>query len=159
MISATIDSASAIRKLQDVPRRVRAVAAEAVKASARTLLARVQETLSGEILNARSGRLRQSMIETGVVESASTISDSVASDGSVPYARIQEFGGRVNIPEIVPRNASALAFEYGGKLVFAKHAAAHVVEIPARSYLGSAADELRQDLVASIRKVVMDGVT
>jgi predicted secreted Zn-dependent protease len=48
------------------------------------------------------------------------------SDGSAPYARIQDYGGRVNIRQASPEAAKAMALEYHGRLLFAKGAAAHI---------------------------------
>ena len=133
--------------------------AQATQESTRRLLATVQNKLSGEVLNARSGALRRSIVETGLFVAAGDITDSVASDGSVAYARIQEYGGRVSIPEIVPRSARALAFEYGGRLVFARHVAGHDVGIPERSYLRSSLAELRGSIADNIRKVVLESIS
>jgi hypothetical protein len=154
MISLSVDTASAIGKLKAIPSTVRTGAAQAVQESTRRLLGAVQEKLSGDVLNVRSGALRRSIMETGLVVGDSTVTDSVASDGTVAYARIQEYGGRVNIPEIVPESAKALAFEYGGRLVFARRVAAHVVEIPERSYLRASLAEQLDGLTDNIRKIV-----
>jgi phage gpG-like protein len=158
MLSMNVDTSAVVGKLKAVSATTRVNVARAVQAGTQQLLRRVQEKLSGEILNSRSGALRQSMVETGIVAGSSSIADTVASDGSVPYARIQEYGGRVEIPEIVPRNAKALAFEYGGRLVFSGHATAHVVDIPARSFLHSSLAELKTSLTDDICEAVLESL-
>ena len=158
MITASIDASGAIAKLKNIRMAVSSRVTDAVERGTKAVLERVQEKLSGEVLKARSGRLKNSIVETGLSTNSGVIADFVATDGSVPYARIQEFGGRIDIPEIVPRSTKALAFEYGGKLVFAKRAAAHTVTIPDRSYLRSALAELSLALTDGIRKIVTEAL-
>jgi hypothetical protein len=159
MISLAVNAASAISRLKAIPPTARAGLALAVQTGTRRLLSVVKDKLSGDVLNVRSGALRRSIVETGLVVGAGTVTDSVVSDGSVAYARIQEYGGRVNLPEIVPKSAKALAFEYGGRLVFARHAAAHVIEIPERSYLRASLDEQLDSLIHDIRKIVTESLS
>ena len=159
MLSMNVSASDVISKLKAVPVSVQANVARAVQEGACRLLDRVQEKLSGEVLNPRSGALRRSIVETGIVVGPGSITDSVASDGSVPYARIQEYGGRMGIPEIVPGAAKALAFEYGGRLVFARHTAAHVVDVPERSFLRSSLAEQRSSLIEDIREAVIGSLS
>jgi len=158
IFSASVDISNAIAKLKAIPAKVHAGVAQTLQDNARQLLRKIQDKLSGSVLQLRSGALRDSFVETGIVAGASTISDSVTSDGTVAYAHIQEYGGRVSIPEITPRSAKALAFEYGGKLVFARHARAHVVDIPERSYLRSSLAEQIDILTDDIRRVVNESI-
>ena len=153
MITAKIDTAGVGDRLNALAGKVRASAAQAVQANTQQLLERVQDKLSGEVLNVRSGALLRSIVETGLNIDTAGVGDSVASDGSAAYAHIQEYGGRVNIPEIVPRSAKALTFDYGGKLVFARHVAAHSVDIPQRSFLRSSLAEQAQSFADDIRRI------
>ena len=159
MIVLSVDAANAISRLKAIPATVATGVGQAVQESTRRLLGAVQDKLSGDVLNVRSGALRRSIVETGLVGGTTTFTDGVASDGSVAYARIQEYGGRVNIPEIAPRSAKTLAFEYGGRLVFARHVAAHVVEIPERSYLRASLAEQQDSLTDTIRKIVAESLS
>jgi hypothetical protein len=77
----------------------------------------------------------------------------------VPYARIQEYGGRLDIPAIAPVQAKALAFAYGGRLVLAINAAAHSVVIPERSYMRSSLDEFSSTFANDIGNAVADAFT
>lgn len=158
MINVQVDAVAVIAKLGGMSERVRGGVRGVVQEDAFKLLAKVQAKVSGDVLNVRSGNLRRSLHETGLQDNGSAISDSVASDSSVKYARIHEYGGRINIPEIVPRNAKALAFNYGGKMVFAKRVKAHVVNMPERSYMRSSLAEFTPIFVDDIRKVTAEAV-
>lgn len=121
----------------------------ALTAQAAVLAARVRDKLDGEVLQPRSGRLRDSVAAT-----IETNGDGVAvtlDAAGVPYATIQEYGGVVHIPDIVPDRAKALAFEIKGELVFAQRVRAHDVTIPERSYLRSSLAESRDAIQAALR--------
>lgn len=102
------------------------------------LIDRVRQKLSGEVLNVRSGALRDSIRgnrSTGLIV-------VVGSFGN-PYAAIQEFGGTTSAHEIFPSKASVLAFAAGdGHEVFARIVRHPGSRIPARSYLQSSLDEM-----------------
>lgn len=155
MITATFDAARAVAKLAATRDRLRAHVRGAVDEDAARLLAIVQKKLSGEVLNARSGALFSS-IRAETLEDAVGIGARVFSDGSVPCARIQEYGGRISIPEVVPKNAKALAFPFGGRLNFARSAAAHMIDIPERSYMRASLAEFAASFTDGIRRVVTD---
>jgi phage gpG-like protein len=158
MLSANIDPAPAIAKLDVMKQRLRAGVRGGVKNGAGRLLSLVQAKLSGEVLQARSGALLRSIhVETN--ENADGFGARVFSDGSVPYARIQEYGGRVNIPALAPVNAKALAFAWGGRMVFAKSVAAHVVDLPERSYMRYSLAEFADTFTGDIRQTVADALS
>src|SRR5580698_8412563 len=117
-ITAKVDTSQVATKLAALPQKLRQGAQSAVAAGTEQLLATVQRKLSGEVLATRSGRLRDS-----IAASAADLEGRISSDA--PYARIQEFGGRIDVPAITPVQAKALAFPYGGRLVFAARTAAH----------------------------------
>ncbi len=157
MITAQIDAAPAIAKLGALPMKLRVAVREAVEEDAQELLAIVQAKLSGEVLQLRTGALLRSItVETN--EDADGIGARVLSDGSVPYARIQEFGGRIAIPEIAPATAKALAFNYAGRLAFAKRTAAHVVDLPERSYMRSSLAEFAPGFVGRLREAFAETI-
>jgi phage gpG-like protein len=147
VITAKVDATAAAAKLDALPARLHQGASAAVETGTRQLLASVQRKLSGEVLNARSGRLRAS-----IAASVAGLEGSISSD--VPYARIQEFGGLVNVPEMAPVRARALTFSYGGRLMFAARTAAHTVNLPERSYMRTSLAEIAPVFVARIRKIV-----
>lgn len=149
MFAAKLDTRAVTGKLLAAQAAAAERVAVVIEQSAQAVAELAREKLSGEVLNSRTGRLKGS-----IAASASDMTGRITADAS--YARIQEYGGRIEVPEIVPKAAKALVFEYEGKLVFAKHAAAHAVLIPERSYLRSALAESAQGFVDNVRKVVTE---
>ncbi len=76
-----------------------------------TLQARIQQKLSGEVLQARSGALAASIISS-IENDGSDLSVSISSAG-MPYAAIQEFGGKTAAHDIVAVKGKVLAFRAG----------------------------------------------
>jgi hypothetical protein len=98
-----------------------------------------------------TGTLRRAVLASPRAEQTSAdIKGTVSVDRSVPYARIQEYGGTVQIPEIVPKRAQALHWSSGGADVFAKRARAHPVTIPARSFMRSSLEEQKQMIIEGL---------
>jgi len=108
-------------RLAVTPDRLRAALTEKVEALAQDLFAQVGANLSGGVLQTRSGALRDS-IQMQVSQQDDGIGAEIFSDGSVPYAAIQEFGGKTAAHEILPDKARVLAFVMNGKQVFARSA-------------------------------------
>ena len=106
--------------------------------------------VSGAVLKVRTGRLRSSIGAPGgegIKTVTITPAGVVGTIGTkVKYARIHEIGGTIHVPDITPRNKSALRFFVGGKAIFAKRVKAHDVTMPARPYLGPAIDESRDKI-------------
>jgi phage gpG-like protein len=128
----------------------------AVNASGLALQASVmQDKLSGQVLKARSGRLRDSIALT-VSDDGDGIVASLGTD--VPYAAIQEYGGKTAPHVIMPRNASVLAFQIGGRRLFARRVQHPGSVMPERSFLRSAladqADQIRDSLRAAVGEAV-----
>ena len=152
MISAVIHAAEAIADLRRWRDTLRARVRDSFAESAQALLAMVQAKLSGEVLQLRTGALRAS-IRAEAREDKSGFEARVSSDGSLAYARIQEYGGRIAVPEMRAVNAKALAFVYGGRLVFARRLRAHAITIPERSFLRSSLEEFAPVFADSIRRL------
>lgn len=113
------------------------------------LAARVRGKLSGPVLKMKSGRLLNS-IKSQMVENAQTIYVRVFSSG-VPYAAIHEYGGQTRPHMIVPRNVQALHFMASdGAEVFARVVHHPGSKIPARSYLRSSLEEMRETLIRNM---------
>jgi len=104
-------------------------------------------------------------VKSEIEESPGSVTGRVYIDEVIRYAGIQERGGTVHIPEVVPVNARALAFmaparmglsSGGGAsgMVFAMRAKAHPVTIPERSYARLALFQMRQPFERGIREVV-----
>lgn len=100
----------------------------------------VEQKLTGQVLNVRTGTLRRS-ITARVIRGGATITGLVGTN--VVYARIHEFGGTVQVPEIVPVRAKALRFVIDGKVIFARRTRAHPVRLRERSFLRSSLRERR----------------
>jgi phage gpG-like protein len=135
--------------LAAMPDRVRQALSNKANVLAVALEAKVQQKLSGTVLNARSGALARSIIAT-VDESAADVAVRMGTSGDVKYAAIHEFGGTIPPHQIVPNKAKALAFAIGGKQVFAARVNLPAVTMPERSYLRASlaemADEIREGL-------------
>jgi hypothetical protein len=82
------------------------------------LEARIQRKVFGEVLQNRSGALAASIVSS-IEDDGDDTSVSISSTG-VPYAAIQEFGGKTAAHEIVAMKTKALAFRLGGHEVFVR---------------------------------------
>jgi len=110
------------------------------------------DKLSGGVLNSRSGALAASIF-ADVVGDGESVTATVGSAG-VPYAGIQEYGGKTAAHEIVPDKARALAFVAGGQLRFARRVNHPGSQIPERSYLRSSLEELGPEIKARLTEAV-----
>jgi phage gpG-like protein len=120
------------------------------------LEARIQQKLSGEVLQTRSGALAASIISS-IENDGSATSVSISSTG-VPYAAIQEFGGKTAAHEIIPVNGKALAFSAGGGQVFAKRVYHPGSSIPARAYLGSSLADMRDEIESGFKQAILEAL-
>jgi phage gpG-like protein len=109
--------------------------------------------LSGGVLNARSGALRDS-IQMELSRQDDRIGANIFSNGDAPYAAIQEFGGKTAAHEILADKARVLAFIANGKRVFARRVQHPGSQIPARSYLRSALDEQGENILLDLTEIV-----
>jgi phage gpG-like protein len=137
-----------IARLSAMPGGLQQGIARAMTRLALKLKQLVQQKLSGPVLKTRSGQLRSS-INTQVQQSSTEITATV--ETNVPYAGFHEFG----VPhswEIRPRSARALAFEIGGRTIFA----AYVIHppLPERSFMRSSLREMTPEIEAELGGVV-----
>lgn len=94
-------------------------------------------------------------ISTQVTDSGDTVTGTITAGGTV-YARIHEYGGTIHLPDIFPVHAQALHWVAGGGgEVFARHAAAHDVRIPERSYLREALKQREAEILRAFQGVAM----
>lgn len=143
-------------RLDALPDQLRVALTAKIQALAQALYAQVVGVnLSGSVLNARSGALRDS-IQIDVQAEDARIDAKIFSNGDVPYAGILEFGGKTAAHEILRDKARALAFLVNGKQVFARRIQHPGSTFAARSYLGGALDDARGEIAASLREVVAD---
>ena len=108
---------------------------------AAALQAKIQEKLSGTVLNSKTGALARSIVAT-IDDSAADISVRIASSGDIKYAAIQEYGGIIPPHEILPDKAKALAFAVGGKQAFAARVNLPAIALPERSYMRASLAEM-----------------
>ncbi len=156
MLQISLEGQEALaERLGVLPDRLRAALADKVDALAESLFSQVVGVnLSGGVLNARSGVLRDS-IQLEASQRNDQIGAEIFSDGEVPYAAIQEYGGKTAAHEILPDKAKVLAFVMNGKQVFARRVQHPGSQIPARSYLRSALEEQGEDIVQDLTEIVM----
>lgn len=135
--------------LDTLPDRLRDALSDKANMLAAALQAKIQQKLSGGVLNAKSGALARSIVAT-VDDASANVSVTVSTSDDVKYAAIHEHGGVIPPHEIVPDKAKALAFIVGGKQVFAARVNVPAIAMPKRSYMGSSlaemADEIRDGL-------------
>ena len=111
------------------------------------------DKLAGGALNSRSGALSDS-ITASVSASADGVVASVSSEGDVKYAAIQEYGGKTSAHEILPAKADVLAFIVGDAQHFARRVEHPGSVIPERSYLRSALEDMKDEMLAVFTDVV-----
>ena len=121
------------------------------------LEAKVKGKLSNDVLNVKTGTLRASIFSE-VTDTATSVTGRAASGGSISYAAVHEFGGKIDIPEIIPTKAQALHFVMDGRDVFVKRVAAHTVTMPERSYMRSSLTDMKQQIIDEMRQAVVDAV-
>jgi phage gpG-like protein len=108
------------------------------------------------VLQTRSGALAASIISS-IENDGSDTSVSISSTG-VPYAAIQEFGGKTAAHDIVAVNAKVLEFSAGGSHVFARSVHHPGSTIPARSYLGSSLADMRDDIESGFKHAILEAL-
>ncbi len=87
----------------------------------------------GEPPSVQTGALRRSIVlnRTGLANTNPQVEIGTA----LKYARIQEFGGVIHLPRIVPKRGRALHWKNKqGQDVFARSVRAHTVRLPPRPY-------------------------
>lgn len=154
MIAVTISAAGARGRLAALPNDLASRLAGVVASLAQRLYDRVEENLSGAVLQRRSGRLASS-----ITQQVDSLSASVGFDpAAVPYGAAQEFGADLRAHLIAARNARALSFVVAGKRVFAKHVMFPGAHLPERSFLRAALAALAPDIGAAIAASVAEMV-
>jgi phage gpG-like protein len=131
LLLSLLDDASPA--LAAAPERLRDALSSKANALAAALQAKIQQKLSGAVLNQKSGALARSIVTT-IDDASADIAVTVASSG-IAYAAIHEFGGTIPPHEILPDKAKALAFVVGGKHAFAARVSLPAVTMPERALL------------------------
>ena len=157
MLEFSLEGAAELSaSLAALPDDLRAALAEKMDALAQDIYAQVVGVnLSGGVLNARSGALRNS-IQLRRDDQENAFGVEIAADGSVPYDAIHEYGGKTAAHEIIADKARALAFMFNGKQAFARRVNHPGSQIPERSYLRSALAEKSADIQQAIAAIVAE---
>lgn len=154
MISLKLVDTEVIAKFDRLPVELRA----AVEAKFATLIemvrAKVEENLSGAVLQTKSGALLGAL-QSGVssIGGQTLVGFVEIEPGSKPeiYGKVHEYGGK-DWYEIVPVNKKALAFEIDGKKIITDY----VFHPPAkeRSFMRSALREMVPTIVAEMEETI-----
>jgi phage gpG-like protein len=148
------DGASA--SLDAMPERIRDALSSKANTLAAELQAKIQQKLSGAVLNQKSGALARSIAAT-VDDSSANVSVSIAT-GDIKYAAIHEYGGVIPPHEIVPDKAKALAFIIGGKQAFAARVNLPAIAMPERSYMRSSLAEMADEISEGLSEAVAEAM-
>ena len=112
------------------------------------------DKLSGQVLSQRSGNLKNSGFSE-VTETADTMLGTVAFGATVPYARIHEYGGPIDIPEVADK---LMVFERNGEAIFTRRHRAFTVQMPARPYLGPSLEEKTPEIMGGLQGAVNEAI-
>lgn len=112
------------------------------------------DKLSGQLLNQRSGNLKNSGF-TAVEETPETITGTVNFGVTVPYARIHNYGGTINVPEVTDK---LMVFQREGITVFTRKHKAFTVTMPARNYMESSLEEKQPEILGALQGAVDEAV-
>jgi len=157
MIFSMRGDQEAVSYLRGLPDAVQQVVLAKMQGLASSISDRIKQKLSGEVLNVRTGALRNS-IYARIYDSPGSVSLSVGSRGDVPYASLQEDGGVVQHPGVQRTRGMVpmpMKTAYGALVGFSMKTRAHEILIPARSYVRSTLDEMMPD----INNAILDAVT
>jgi phage gpG-like protein len=142
--------------LAAMPERLRAALSSKAMMLAAALQAKIQDKLSGAVLNQRSGALARSIVAT-MDDATGNLAVSIAST-DIKYAAIHEYGGIIPPHQIAPDKAKALAFLVGGKLAFAAHVNLPAITMPERSYMRSSLAEMADEIRDGLGEAVVDSL-
>lgn len=120
----------------------------------------IKQKLSGSVLRARTGKLRES-IYARVYMGNTNVTLSFGSRGDVPYASIHEYGGVINHPGVMSRDKGFMLNNrsaYGPSVLlgYTKRAKPHNIPIPKRSYIKSTRDEMLPSINSKLREAIME---
>jgi len=116
-----------------------------------------QDKLSGEVLKVRSGALKSS-IDVQIDKSAAGVTATVLSD--LDYAAAQEYGfsGTVNVRASLRFIKQAFGHPIATKTVSVR-AHSRRMDLPERSFLRSALDDLAPDISAGVEDAMREAIT
>lgn len=144
-------------RLRGLPRTIQAAIQAKAQSVADALQADVvQDKLSGQILQSRTGALRNA-IAAEVSLDGSKVQIRLYARGDVRYAAIQEYGGHTPAHDIAARKGRVLAFMAGGRKVFASTVHHPGSTIPAMPFMAPALAEMTPKIIAALKDAVTSG--
>ena len=170
MLTVEVDARQVTARLNSMPDKLRAAFLKKTQALVQTLKSKVQQNLTNQILQIRTGKLSRSIFKE-VTNTDNEVSGRVYSSG-LKYAKIQEFGGTIKHPggtAYIPGGGSAFA----GAALFVSNAKAavlaaskkgelprtkpHNIVIPAAHYMGKAFDAMKPEITARYEEAAKEG--
>jgi phage gpG-like protein len=159
VISAVLAGDGAVLdRLRQIPEAARAGVARAVAQLGIDLQNNVQQNkLSGGVLRARSGALRESImvqVDQGGTAATATVSSNLN------YAAVHEFGfaGTVSIPAGLRQIKEAFGRPIATKAISVR-AYSRRIDLPERSFLRSALDDMTPDISAGIEDALREAIS
>lgn len=158
MINVQVDDTAVRARLNSMPQKIHEKLRNAVDKLSILLQNKVRnDKLSGQVLKFHTHNLQQS-IQREVTDTSSAVTGSVFSNSSlVSYAAIHEFGGVISAHEVLASKAQALAFLWQGKQMFLKKVMIPDVTMPERSFMRSAFDEMKPEIIEDLKTAVGEG--
>lgn len=155
MLEIKIQADDLAAAMEDRAQRIFAAVRGEMPAAVGNLLAYIKDAkLSGQVLNQRSGNLKRSGF-TEVAENGPDVTGFVGFGKTVPYAAIHNYGGKIEIPEV---DGKLMVFERSGNLVFTMRHRAFTVNMPARNFLESSAEEREPQIRQGFTEAVQEAV-
>lgn len=157
MITLHVDSGRVVARFERIKAGMRGSLSRAITAATIELQGYIRASkLHGQVLNSRTGNLSRAVTAFPAVDDGSRIVGRVAVDRSAPYGRFQEEG--VGHPWVIePRNAKALRFVAGGKVVFAKRVMHPGLK--ARPFMSTSLEEfsptIQSELAAALNEAIV----
>jgi phage gpG-like protein len=148
----------ALDRLRALPDAANAGLARAIAKLGIVLQSNVQQDkLSGEVLKIRSGALKSS-INVEIDKSAIGVTATVFTD--LDYAAVQEYGfsGTVNVRASLRLVKQAFGHPIATKTVSVR-AHSRQMDLPARSFLQSALDDMGPDVSADVEDALREAIT
>jgi phage gpG-like protein len=126
-----------------LPRLMQEAIGRKMESLATDISERIKEKLSGEVLQARTGKLRNS-IYARIYMGSTNVTMSFGSRGDVSYAEIHETGGFVSHPGVpnTMNKTMPMSNKMGAINQFSRSTRPHQIPIPRRSYIKSTRDEM-----------------
>jgi phage gpG-like protein len=156
MTDSGVDRAQLDARLAKTEKAIASALQERISALSAELQSCIEAKLSGDVLMKKSGALLASLVWESEAD-ADGMTMHVVSRG-VPYAAIQEFGGKTAAHDIVAVKAKALAFVADGRKVLAAHVHHPGSTIPAHSFMQGSLDEMRSEIVDALKAVVVTAI-